>query len=105
MWPSPLSSLLIAGFNQRLAQFGYVLMAVLNGQQALSALENSLDVVCDHHQSIYQAKRIERARMSVRLARDLHNPQQRTLPASLDQAVYDYVTHHAYTDWARSVLL
>lgn len=102
---SHLSSLLIAGFNQRLAQFGHALIEVINGQQDLSVLEKRLEVVGHHQQAVYQARRLDRARMAMRLARSLHPPSPRPLPTSLDQAVRDYATHHAYVDWARSVLL
>ena len=76
---SGLSSILMAGFDQRLRRFATELQRFLHGETALTALEASADTVRAHKEASKQTDRLQRVDMALRLARYLSTlPHART---------------------------
>jgi hypothetical protein len=116
---SGLSSILMAGFDQRLRQFATELQRFLHGEgalrtplptqsrgeMALTALEASADAVRAHKEASKQTDRLQRVDMALRLARYLATRPHARTPSSLSQAAVAYAEHGGYVDWARQCLL
>ena len=102
---SGLSSILMAGFDQRLRQFATELQRFLHGETALTALEASADTVRAHKEAGKQTDRLQRVDMALRLARYLSTLPHASTPSSLSQAAVAYAEHGGYVDWARQCLL
>jgi hypothetical protein len=100
-----LSSVLVSGFNQRLAKFAEVLHNVLSRKSTLDELETSVASAYRHQAAAKQADRMTRVSMALRLARYLASRPQDTPSASLSQMGIAYAEHGAYVDWARQVLI
>lgn len=99
-----LSSVLVSGFNQRLAKFAEILQNVLNGKSNLDELETCVEYVYSHSAAAKQANRMARVLMALRLARYLGSMPQDPQSAALSRPSAAYAEQGAYVDWARQVL-
>jgi hypothetical protein len=101
---SALSTVLVAGFHQRLAQFATELQRFLRGKAAIEELEVRVDAIASHKEAARQTARLQRVDMALRLARYLRTGQPTAKPTSLAQAAAAYAEHGGYVDWARRYL-
>ena len=103
------STVLLAGFEARLASFAEALAAVLEAKSPadLRALEAAAERVAAHDQASVQKGRAERVAMALRLVRWLSMPQggKQGEPESFADAVAAYACDSAFVDRARLSLV
>lgn len=99
------STVLLAGFEARLAGFAEALAAVLEAKPPadLRAIEAAADRVAAHDQATVQKGRAERVAMALRLVRWLSTPQEGS--ESFADAVAAYARDGAFVDRARLALV
>ncbi|NEX20415.1 BREX-2 system phosphatase PglZ [Thiorhodococcus mannitoliphagus] len=95
------SDLLPAAFGQRLDRLARSLTAALYGKPIAPALD-ALAELRRHRLATVRGEQLATAALAVRACRWLRTEEGR--PASLPDAVYDYVANGGYLDWARSRL-
>jgi hypothetical protein len=100
-----LSSVMAAGFTQRVQQFATVLQGLLRGKATLDQVEERFKTLACHREATLQAERLERVRMALRLAHFLATGSEPIQPVSLSQAAMAYAEHGGYVDWARRHLI
>lgn len=99
-----LSTVFSAGFQQRLAAFGRVLNAYLDGKTDPAEVEAALESVRRHREREGNPERVERLEMAQRLVRRLGRGSAPAIP-SLGKALEAFITDGVFVDWARRYLL
>lgn len=99
-----LSSVLPAGFCQRLARFGGQLTRVLTASSPESELSEVYHAIAGHREATRDPRSVERVEMALRLTRWIDATTDRPSPRSLSEATDTYSADGSFVDWARTVL-
>ncbi len=102
-----LSDVLPAGFERRLTEYAGRLSSWLQSRSEADreALAMAAFSACRHDQACYQADRVRRVEMSLRLATYIDRAAAADdQPAPFDQLALNYAHEGGFVDWARAVL-